>query len=56
MYELIIKSINSIFVKNDFERNFVRGEWPSGSYNLRQVTEARLGRVMSNSGWVSPDV
>ena len=28
------------------------GEWPSGLYSLRQVTEVKLGRVMSDSGWV----
>ena len=27
-------------------------EWPSGLYSLRQVTEVKLGRVRSNSGWV----
>ena len=29
-----------------------RDEWPSGLYSLRQVTEVKLGRVRSNSGWV----
>ena len=28
-------------------------EWPSGLYNLRQVTEVKLGRVRSDSGWVT---
>ena len=27
--------------------NELRGEWPSGLYSLRQVTEVKLGRVMS---------
>ena len=28
-------------------------EWPSGLYSLRQVAEVKLGRVRSNSGWVT---
>ena len=34
----------------------VRGEWPSGLYSLRQVTEVTLGRVRSDSGWVTSEV
>ena len=30
----------------------LRGEWPSGLNSLRQVTEVKLGRVRSDSGWV----
>ena len=30
-----------------------RGEWPSGLYSLRQVTEVELGRVRSDFGWVT---
>ena len=30
-------------------------EWPSGLYSLRQVTEVKLGRVRSNSGWVTSE-
>ena len=30
-----------------------RGEWPSGLYSLRQVTEVKLGRVRSDFGWVT---
>ena len=26
----------------------LRGEWPSGLYSLRQVTEVKLGRVRSD--------
>ena len=33
-----------------------RGEWPSGLCSLRQVTEGKLGRVRSNSGWVTSEV
>ena len=33
----------------------LRGEWPSGLYSLRQVTEFELGRVRSNSGWVTSE-
>ena len=31
----------------------IRGEWPSGLYSLRQVTEVKFGRVRSNSRWVT---
>ena len=33
----------------------LRGEWLSGSYSLRQVTEVKVGRVRSNSGWVTSE-
>ena len=32
-----------------------RGEWPSGLCSLRQVTEVKLGRVRSDSGWVTTE-
>ena len=32
-----------------------RGEWPSGSDSLRQMTEVKLGRVRSDSGWVTSE-
>ena len=32
-----------------------RGEWPSGLYSLRQVTEVNLGRVRSDFGWVTSE-
>ena len=31
------------------------GEWPSGLYSLRQVTEVKLGRVRSDAGWVTTE-
>ena len=31
----------------------LRGESPNGLYSLRQVTEVKLGRVRSDSGWVN---
>ena len=34
----------------------IRGEWPSGLYSLRQVTEVKLGRVRSDIGWVTTEV
>ena len=37
-------------------RKKLRGDWPSGLYSLRQVTEVKLGRVRSNSGWVTSEV
>ena len=33
----------------------LRGEWPSGLYSLRQVTEVKLGRVRLNTGWVTSE-
>ena len=33
----------------------LRGEWASGLYSLRQVTEVKLGRVRSNPGWVTSE-
>ena len=30
-------------------------EWPSGLYSLRQVTEAKLGRLRSDFGWVATE-
>ena len=35
--------------------NFSWGEWPSGLDSFRQVTEVKLGRVSSNSGWVTSE-
>ena len=35
--------------------NALRGEWPSGLYSLRQVTEVKLGRVRSDFGWVTSE-
>ena len=32
-----------------------RGEWLSGLYSLRQVTEVKLGRVRSDFGWVTSE-
>ena len=34
---------------------WLRGEWPSGLYSLRQVTEVKLGRVRSDFGWVTSE-
>ena len=33
----------------------LRGEWPSGLYSLRQVTEVKLGRVRSDFEWVTSE-
>ena len=33
----------------------LRGEWPSGLYSLRQVTDVKLGRVGSDSGWMTTE-
>ena len=37
----------------DLPSSPMRGEWPSGLYSPRQVTEVKLGQVRSNSGWVT---
>ena len=36
-------------------RQMLRGEWPSGLNSFRQVTEVKLGRVRSDSGWVTSE-
>ena len=33
----------------------VRDEWPSGLNSFHQVTEVKLGRVRSDSGWVTSE-
>ena len=33
----------------------MRGEWPSGLNSFRQVNDVKLGRVKSNSGWVTSE-
>ena len=33
----------------------LRGEWPSGSYSVCQVTEVKLGRVRSQSRWMTSE-
>ena len=33
----------------------LQGEWLSGLYSLRQVTEVKLGRVRSDFGWVTSE-
>ena len=35
--------------------NGLQGEWPSGLYSLRQTTEVKVGRVRSDSGWMTSD-
>ena len=44
---------DSVIVILRLER--LRGEWPSGLHSLRQVTEVKLGRVGSDSGWVTTE-
>ena len=48
--ERFLKGMYKIFLNK-----ILRGEWPSGLYSLRQVTEVKLGRVRSNSGWVTSE-
>ena len=33
----------------------LRGEWLSGLYSIRQVTDVKLGRVRSDFGWVTTE-
>ena len=44
-----------ILVDSELEASRVRGEWPSGLYRLRRVTEVKLDRVRSDSGWVTSE-
>ena len=48
-------SKNSIYPYLHLLRSQVRGEWPSGLYSLRQVTEVKLGLVRSDFGWVTSE-
>ena len=34
---------------------YLQGEWPSGLYSVRQVTEVKLGRVRSDFGWMTDE-
>ena len=52
--KLKLADVSPIFKVNDLR--YIRGEWPSGLYSLRQVTKVKLGRVRSNSGWVTSEV
>ena len=36
-------------------RKHLRDEWPSGLYSLCQVTEVKLGRMRSDSRWVTSE-
>ena len=40
---------------NSAQPQRMQGEWPSGLYSLRQVTEVKLGRVRSDFGWVTSE-
>ena len=42
--------------KNMFQQDKVGGEWPSSLFSFRQITEVKLGRVKSHSGWVTSEV
>ena len=44
-----------LFGNLNLGRQWLPGEWPSGLYSLCQVTEVKLGRVRSNSGWVTSE-
>ena len=51
-----LDELKSMVVKGDEKVCiFLQGEWPSGLYSLRQVTEVKLGRVRSYSGWVTTE-
>ena len=43
------------YLMNGMETLKSWGEWPSGLYSLRQVTEVKLGRVRSDFGWVTTE-
>ena len=49
------ESCKRLFGFYDLHVPSARGEWPSGLYSLRQVTEVKLGRVRSDSGWVTTE-
>ena len=47
--------LSSEFLMASVRLLLIWDEWPSGLYSLRQVTEVKLGRVRSNSGWVTSE-
>ena len=49
------KILSNVFKCLPTPLNVLRGEWPSGLYSLRQVTEVKLGRVRSDFGWVTSE-
>ena len=59
IFKILVSKINSKsqdkgdLIKGPFR--ILRGEWASGLYSLRQVTEVKLGRVGSDSGWVTTE-
>ena len=51
-YEILLNTSFNVKV-----RSFILwDEWPSGLYSLRQVTDVKLSRMRSGSGWVTSEV
>ena len=48
-------TLHFFFLPSFLLSSSIRGEWPSGLYSLRQVTEVKLGRVRSDFGWVTTE-
>ena len=46
---------NDLRRKNNRLNDFELDEWPSDLYSLHQVTEVKLGRVRSDSGWMTSE-
>ena len=46
-------SLHSLY--SHFTEQSIRDEWPSGLNSFCQVTEVKLGRVRSDSGWVTSE-
>ena len=44
-----------VFISSFLFFIYLRGEWPNASNSVRLVTEVNLGRVRSNSGWVTSE-
>ena len=47
--------LNYLLNYERYDNETWRGEWLSGLYSLRQVTEVKLGRVRSDFGWVTTE-
>ena len=47
--------LNSEHCRYILDEELLRGEWPSGLNSFRQMNEVKLGRVRSNSGWVTSE-
>ena len=53
IFQLLKLGITTSTKAHSWHNSSSRGEWPSGLYSFRQVTEVKLGRVRSDFGWMT---